>query len=76
MTSLKYRKSTHAYQHPSAARDGLRQVDVYVPENIAIGAKGIELLVSEEYHDGVCLENPLSYDCRSSYMVEHGEREA
>jgi hypothetical protein len=46
MTPPTYRKSTHAYEHPSAAEDVMRQVDVYVPEGMKGHADGIDLLVS------------------------------
>lgn len=46
MTPPTYRKSTHAYEHPSASQDELRQVDVYVPEGIDAGTEDIDLLVS------------------------------
>jgi hypothetical protein len=50
MTPPTYRKSTHAYEHPSAAEDVMRQVDIYVPDSINESTDGIDLLVSAQLH--------------------------
>jgi hypothetical protein len=62
MTPPTYRKSTHAYEHPSAAEDVMRQVDVYVPDSMNVSADGIDLLVSAQLH--------LSYQLLISFTIK------